>query len=135
VVARIATLVAMGESPLPPLPGGHAERLLTTSVEDVPAEYVAALARFCADAVDVECGYVGAVSIERDDGESMRRLRFCVKLVTPVSEPHDSREAATALLARLSQSQPGLVRELGFGVMADRAVAAWDANALRVYPF
>jgi hypothetical protein len=51
-----------------------------------------------------------------------------------VSEPHDSRETAEALFARLSQSQPDLARRLGFGVMADRAVAAWEANALRVYP-
>jgi hypothetical protein len=124
----------MGESRLPPLPGGRVERLLTTSPEDVPAEYVAALARFCAGAVDVERGYVCAVKIERADGESMQRLTFCVKLVAPVSEPHDSRETAEALFARLSQSQPDLARRLGFGVMADRAVAAWEANALRVYP-
>ncbi len=124
----------MDETPLPPLPGGHVERLLTTSAEDVPAQYVAALARFCAGAVDVERGYVCAVTIERGDGESMRRLKFCVKLVAPVSEPHDSRDTAATLFARLAQSQPDLTRRLGFGVMADRAVAAWEANALRVYP-
>lgn len=100
----------------------------------MPAEYVDALARFCADAVGVERGYICAVGVDRDGAESERRLTFCVKLDAPVSEPQDSREAALGLLTRLSQSEPDLVRELGFGVMADRAVAAWEAKAIRVYP-
>jgi hypothetical protein len=124
----------MDETRLPPLPGGHSEQLLPTSVQDVPPEYVEALARFCADATEIARGYICTVEVERDGAETERQLKFCVKLDALVSEPQDSRETSFALVTRLSESQPHLVRELGFGVMADRAVAAWEAKALRIYP-
>jgi hypothetical protein len=93
------------------------------------------LARFCAEAVNVERGYICAVSVERAGAEPERRLKFCVKLATPVREAQDSRAASLNLLTRLSELERHAVNELGFGVMADRALAAWEANALRIYPF
>ena len=118
---------------MPPLPSSHRERLLPTSPDDVPTDVFDALTQFCGESPEVERGYVCAMLIERDEAEPERRLSFCVKLRSPVSEPQDSRHSALALLARLSTSHPEIARAHGFGVSADRAVAAYEANAVRVY--
>jgi hypothetical protein len=121
-------------TPSPPK-GGHVEQLLDTAPNDVPTDYAVALGRFCSVTPGVERGYICAVRIEREGVDPEDVLKFSMKLETPVSEPEDSREAALSVLKALSRSEPQLLRELGgVGVLADRAVPAWEARAVRVWP-
>lgn len=116
-----------------PPASGYWQRLLPTIRSDVPDVYVDGLATFCAEAREIERGYVCAVRVERDGAEPEQRLMFCVKLRSPVSAPEDSREVRRRLFALLSRSRPEIARTLGLGVMADRAVDLWERTALRVY--
>jgi hypothetical protein len=65
--------------------------------------------------------------------EPARALRFCVQLASPVDTPDDSRAVLGAIAPRLAESHPELMRELGCGVLADRAVPVWRQHALRVF--
>ena len=108
-------------------------RLLPTSPDDVPAEIVEALRSFCADSPEVEAGFVCAASIEREGEEPKRRLSFCAKLTWRVDTPEDSRETSCVLAERLAAAHPELMREVGCGVMADRALAVWRQNGIEVF--
>ena len=115
-------------------PSGFRERLLPTSPDVVPDEYVDSLRSFCEEAETVAAGYVCAVERLREGAEPETALRFCMKLTTPVDSPGDSPDQARALAMRLHELHPELMRELGSGVMADRAVRAWEKYGLRVIP-
>jgi hypothetical protein len=56
-----------------------------------------------------------------------------VQLTSPVDTPDDSRAALRAIATRLGELHRKLIHELGCGVLAERAVPAWHAHALRVY--
>jgi len=111
----------------------RSERLLPTSRADVPDSFIVPLSRFCGDAPEIERAYVCAVKIEQQGTEPEQRLRFCVKLRASVEDFDDSREVIDGLRALLSRSHPEITRALGFGVMTDIAVAAWEHKALRIY--
>ncbi len=122
-----------GSRPSPPLPPGFRQRLLPTPPELVPSSYVDALRAFCATVPEIETGYVCAVERTSDGAEPVQRLSFCVKLVSSVDTPDDSRDASMAIAVKLGDSYPELVRELSCGVLADRAVPAWQELALCVF--
>lgn len=82
---------------------------------------------------EIEAAYICAVENVYDGAEPVQALRFCVQLTRPVDSPADSRAILSAIAQRLAESHPELMRELGCGVLADRAVPAWHAHALRVY--
>ena len=119
---------------IPPTPAGFRERLLRTAPDVVPVEYVDSLRAFCREAETVEAGYVCAVERWREGAEPETALRFCMKLTTPVDSPGDSREQSRELAIRLHELHPELMHDLHCGVLADRAVPAWERYALRVFP-
>jgi hypothetical protein len=77
---------------------------------------------------------VCAVLVEREGAEPEQRLGFCVKLHSPVSEPEDSREAVRRLSSEFWKAHPETARAVGYGVMADRALLAWERNGVCVHP-
>ena len=112
---------------------GHREQLLATTPDDLPSGYADALEAFCRDTGSVARGYVCAVEVTREAGPE-RQLRFSVKLSQTVAEPADAHDVLLSLLSKLGESHLPLMTELGIGVLADRAVDAWEAKAVRVYP-
>ena len=66
-------------------------------------------------------------------GVKRERLHFCVKLVVPVAEPRDAADASMSLTDRFSSAHPDLFRQVGFGILADRAVQAWDRFGVCLY--
>jgi hypothetical protein len=109
------------------------ETLLPTARADVPAELANALAQLCADVGEVERGYVCAVMVEESGRETARELQFCVKVRAAVTEADDAQATLFKLFDRLPDL-PVVLNEVGFGVLADRAVSAWEAKALLIYP-
>jgi hypothetical protein len=82
----------------------------------------------CAMFPEVEAGYV--CSVERDTGET---VSFCVKLNYPVSAVEDGRDALRNLARAFARTDSELMRKVGAGVLADRAVAPWKRQGLQVY--
>ena len=122
----------MNGSLLPPqLQPGFRQRLLPTPAGSVPAEYAETLRAFCATVPEIEAAYVCAVENVHDGAEPAQALSFSVQLTSPVDTPDDSRAALRAIATRLGELHPNLMHELG--VLADRAVPARHAHALRVY--
>ena len=124
----------MNGSSLPPqLRPGFRQRLLPTPAGSVPAEYAETLRVFCATVPEIEAAYVCAVENVYDGAEPAQALSFCVQLTQPVDTAADSRATLSAIAPMLAELHPALMRELGCGVLADRAVPAWQEHALRVY--
>jgi hypothetical protein len=124
----------MNGSPLPPqLQPGFRQRLLPTPAGSVPAEYAETLRAFCATVPEIEAAYVCAVENVYDGAEPVQALRFCAQITSPVDTAADSQAVLAAIAPRLAEAHPELMRELGCGVLADRAVPAWQEHALRVY--
>jgi hypothetical protein len=122
-----------GSRPSSPLPPGLRQRLLPTPPELVPSGYADTLRVFCATIPEIETGYVCAVEQASEDAEPVQRLSFCVELAAPVDTVDDSRDVTMAIAVKLGDSHPELMRELGCGVLADRAVPAWQELALCVF--
>ena len=124
----------MNGSSLPPqLQPGSRQRLLPTPAGSVPAEYAETLRAFCATVPEIEAAYVCAVENVHDGAEPAQALSFSVQLTSPVDTAADSHTVLGAIAPRLAESHPELMRELGCGVLADRAVPAWRQHALRVF--
>ena len=64
---------------------------------------------------------------------SWKGLPFCVQSGSAVNSPDDSRDKLMAIAVKLGASHPELVRQVGCGVLADRAVPAWQVLALVVF--
>ncbi len=111
----------------------HQRRLLPTTPDDVPPEVRDELGAFCADAPEVEAAYLCRVERIWPGRESEQRLEFSVKLARPVREREDARPETRALFHRFIREHPDLARQFGVGVLADRAVPAWQKNAQIVY--
>jgi hypothetical protein len=112
----------------------HQRRLLPTGPEDVSATVRDELHAFCADAPAIEAAYVCRVERVWPGREPERRLEFSVKLAQPIQEPDDAQPEKRAVCHRFIREHPDLARQLGVGVLADRAVRAWDTHAQKVYP-
>ena len=124
----------MNGSPLAPQRRpGFRQRLLPTPAAGVPAEYAETLRVFCATVPEIEAAYICAVEQVYDGAEPVQALRFCAQITSPADSPADSRAILSAIAPKLAEAHPELMRELGCGVLADRAVPAWHAHALRVY--
>lgn len=111
----------------------HQQRLLPTTPDDVPPDVRDELGAFCADAPEVEAGYVCRVERVRPGREPQASLSFILKLARPISVPEDARSETRAVCDRFIRQHPRLARQLGVGVLADRAVPAWEKNAQKVY--
>ena len=123
----------MGDEPRAlPLPPGFRERLLQTTPDVVSSDEVDAMRAFCAGEGAVEAAYVRSVERTRDD-KTWSAVRFAVTLTDPVDGPDDSRSLSLELATRLTDRHPVLIRELGICVLADRAVPAWEKNAVLVF--
>jgi hypothetical protein len=106
---------------------------LPTAAHALPEDAVEALRAFCDGSPGVATGYVCAIERKRAGEQPSRGLSFCVKLTTLVGAPGDSGEANRLLAQRLARSHPELMQQVGCGVLADRAVPAWEQHALRVF--
>lgn len=111
----------------------HQQRLLPTTPDDVPPDVRDELGAFCADAPEVEAGYVCRVERVRPGREPQESLSFIVKLARPISVPEDARSETRAVCDRFIRQHPGLARQLGVGVLADRAGPAWEKNGQKIY--
>ncbi len=111
----------------------HQRRLLPTAPEDVSPSVHETLSLFCADAPEVEAAYVCRVERVWPDREPEQALSFAIKLTTPIREPGDAQPEQRFLSDRFIRQNPDLARELGVGVLADRAVPAWEKNAQKIY--
>ena len=111
----------------------HQRRLLPTTPDDVPPDVRDELGAFCADDPDVEAAYVCRVELIWPGREPEQRLQFSVKLAQPVRERDDAQPEQRALLHRFIRQHPDLARQLGVGVLAERALPAWQKNAQNVY--
>jgi hypothetical protein len=110
------------------------QHLVATDADAIPQLEAASLRDFCGRTPGVEAGYVCRVAGIALGADAHQRVAFAVKLSTPVAEPGDGASAASRnVLTRYSSELPDLAKRLGLTVLADRAVAHWDANALRVY--
>jgi hypothetical protein len=77
--------------------------------------------------------YVCSVERTREGEEPERALRLSVKLVTPVDGSDDGHTQQIQLFERFALAHPDLARRFGFGVLADRAVPAFERYGLTVY--
>lgn len=111
----------------------HQRRLLPTTPDDVPPDVRDELGAFCADAPEVEAAYVCRVELTWPDREPEQRLQFSVKLAQPVRERDDAQPEQRALFHRFIRQHPDLARQLGVGVLADRAGPAWEKNGQKIY--
>ena len=111
----------------------HRRRLLPTTPDDVPPDVRNELGAFCADAPEVEAAYLCRVELIWPGREPEQRLQFSLKLAQPVRERHDAQPETRALFHRFIRQHPDLARQFGVGVLADRAVTAWQKNAQNVY--
>lgn len=111
----------------------HRRRLLATAPEDVSPSVRETLSVFCAAAPEVEAAYVCRVERVWPDRKPEQTLSFAMKLTTPIREPGDAQPEKDAIRHRLIRQHPDLARELGIGVLADRAVPAWQKNAQKIY--
>ena len=114
-------------------PAAHQQRLLATTASDVEPHVHDALNRFCAASSGVEAGYVCRVEQVWPDGKATERLSFMLRLDMPVRERGDGRPELFAIANRFAVEHPDLAGSLGIGVLADRAVAAWERNGVRVF--
>jgi hypothetical protein len=117
----------------PDKPSSFRERLLPKPANALDADALIALQTFCRESPEVAAAYVGVTEREYEGKQPEQVLRLKVRLTWPVDLPGDSRDASLALAHRLAHSQPELMRQLGWGVLADRAVPTWDKNALHVF--
>ena len=108
-------------------------RLLPTKPDDVARDVRDELGAFCADAPEVEAAYVCRVEQIWPGREPEQRLQFSVKLAQPVRERDDAQPERQAVCHRFIRQHPDLARQLGVGVLADRAIPAWEKNGQKVY--
>jgi hypothetical protein len=97
----------------------------------IDATTAEAIEAFCEESPEVEAAYVCLTERTREGAEPERVLRLSVKLFSPVDTPGDTRAPSLQLVQRLARRHPDLMRRLGYGVSADRAVPAWSAMASR----
>jgi hypothetical protein len=116
-----------------PLPSPFQERLLPTRPDVLDDATADAIRNFCESSPEIETAYVCDAERRREGEKPERVLRLSVKLVRPVDTPDDTREPSLELVRRLSQMYPDVLRRLGYGVLADRAVQAWETHAVRVF--
>ena len=109
------------------------QRLLTTTADDVPDAMRDTLRAFCEATPEVESAWVCRIESRAPGREAEERLRFAVKLKGRYDVPDEGVAGARLLMSRLSEPQRELIAELGLAVLADRAVAAWDAKAEMIY--
>jgi len=123
----------MGDEPTPPaVRPWFRERVLKTAADAVSAERLDDLRAFCEGDEDVAAGYVCSVEQSKDDS-TWNVLRFAVKLLFPVDAPGDSRDVSQKFAKQFHERHQELMGEVGLRVLADRAVPAWDKNALRLF--
>jgi hypothetical protein len=118
---------------LPPLPPPFQERLLPTEASAIDAATAEAIGAFCEESPEVEAAYVCFTERTREGAEPERVLRLSVKLLSPVDTPEDTRTLSQQLVQPLSRGHPELMRRLGYGVLADRAVPAWERYGVKVF--
>jgi hypothetical protein len=114
-------------------PAPRQERLLETAAGDVPLVVRNAAREFCEVRPDVVKAWVCAVEWIEPGRKSEQRLRFAVKPGSPIDQRDEGSAATRRLMAELTGPEADLVAEVGLGVLADRAVAAWEAKAERVF--
>lgn len=132
---------ALRMSPAPPIlraialppQSPYREQLLPTYAESVDAAAAEATQAFCQASPEIEAAYVCLTERTRAGAEPERAFRLSVKLVSPVSASEDTRAASVQLVQRLSQTYPELMRRFGYGVLADRAVPAWERYGVKVF--
>ena len=112
---------------------GFQQQLVATRADEVSDDDVDALRSFCEGSPEVVAGYVCAALQSDDAGETIRRLKFCVKLTVPVYERGDGDDVARDLFQRFVETAPDLARSFGFGVLADRGVAAYATNGISIF--
>lgn len=115
------------------LPPSFQERLLPTEADAVDAATVDAIRLFCEATSEIEAAYVCSVVRTREGEDPERALRLSVKLVTSVDGPDDSHRSSFRLLEQFAGSCPDVMRQLGFGVLADRGVPAFERHGLKVF--
>jgi hypothetical protein len=113
--------------------GSHQQHLVKTNPDEIDPEVSAVLDEFCASGREVEAAYLGRVEMIFPDGERAERWLFMVRLAIPVKKPGDGRDELMTLANRFVAEHPDLVGTLGIGALADRAVPAWEQNAVRVF--
>lgn len=67
------------------------------------------------------------------DGKATERLSFMLRLDMPVRERGDGRPELFAIANRFAVEHPDLAGTLGIGLLADRAVTAWEKNAIAIF--
>jgi hypothetical protein len=112
---------------------GFQQQLVATQAGEVSDDALDGLRRFCEASPEIEAGYVCAATQSNHSGEGTRRLKFCVKIAAPVYEPGDGGDVPRDLFQRFAEATPDLARSFGFGVLADRAVAAYEKNGIRIF--
>jgi len=122
---------------MPPLPSPFREHLLPTEPDAIDGTTVDALRAFCEESPEIEVAYVCAAERTREGEEPEPVLRLSVKLAAPVDGSEAGRaerfEQEFPLFERFARARPDLARRLGFSVLADRAVPAFERNGVTVY--
>jgi hypothetical protein len=122
---------------MPPLPPPFREHLMPTEPEAVDAAIIDAVRAFCEESPEIEAAYVCAAEREREGEDSEHVLRLSVKLVAPVDGSDAGREQRfkkqLPLIERFAHAHPDVMRELGFGVLTDAGVPAFERNGVTLY--
>lgn len=118
---------------IPPLPPPFREQLLATDNKAVDTEIADAIRTFCHTAPDIEAAYICAAERTQGGDGATQVLVFAVKLTIPINGPGDSGSRTFELTRRFSHDHPDLMHSLGFRVLADRAVPAFEHYGMRVY--
>jgi len=121
---------------MPPLPPPFREHLQPTDSDVVDAATVDAVRAFCEESPEIEAAYICAARRTREGSEPQDVLRLSVKLVTPVDgsgSPEERFKERFPLIERFAHAHPDLMRELGFGVLADAGVPAFERHGVVIY--
>jgi hypothetical protein len=115
------------------LPPSFREQLVPTEPNAVDVEIAERIQLFCRISPDVEAAYICAAERTHEGEEPTHELLLGVKLTIPVNGPGDSGTRTFELTRRFSAEHPDLLKRLGFRVLADRAVPAFEHYGLQVY--
>jgi hypothetical protein len=118
---------------MPPLPPPFREQLLPTEADAVDRSAVDEIRGFCEGSPQIEVAYVCSVERTCEGEEPEKALRLSVKLVTPGDGSDDGREQQLSLFKRFAQTHPEVARTLGFGVLTDHAIPAFERYGLVIY--
>lgn len=106
---------------------------MPTQAGSLPAGMAGALTDFCGRRPDIETAYVCMARLETPAMPDQVVLVVGIKLRGPRAEPDGAADILLGLRRDLGAHRPHL-GEVRLALLADRALGAWSAHGVRVFP-